>query len=330
MCKRIWFGSRSIQNSEQRTTSSNCSNSMASSSAARGRKSAEPALIWTLQRRRSSRPRKQFEKRCEHPPWPSESRRPSLLLCPVRTDATLFAFAHFTMQVHRLHSWDLTPTEAVQLQRQLADRVDAQTPLPKWDLVAGADMSYNRNEPIFYATVVVYRVSSGEVVDASDAVGRCNFPYVPGLFSFREAPGATGCIRSPRDDSRRHHGRRPRDRASAPGGDCESSGTVSECADGGLRKVAPLRNAQGTKGWGWFEVAADAPRRTDRLCRSHEEEYQAALRLSGASNRLGERAVEVVLGTTKGYRLPEPARLAHLRVNDLRRRGTCTTNDESL
>jgi deoxyribonuclease V len=45
---------------------------------------------------------------------------------------------------HRLHDWDLTPTEAVALQRELAERVDTSTPLGKCELVAGCDVSYDR------------------------------------------------------------------------------------------------------------------------------------------------------------------------------------------
>jgi deoxyribonuclease V len=33
-------------------------------------------------------------------------------------------------------------------------------------------------------------------------------------------------------------------------------------------------------------------------------------------------AVRVTLSTVRGYRIPEPTRLAHLRVNELRRAGT--------
>src|ERR687895_716957 len=68
-----------------------------------------------------------------------------------------FARRVFLMKIQRLHSWNLTPTEAVALQRELAARVDARTPLTRCDLIAGADVSYNRFSPIFYAAVVILR-----------------------------------------------------------------------------------------------------------------------------------------------------------------------------
>ncbi len=47
------------------------------------------------------------------------------------------------MKIRHLHSWDLTPTEAVALQRELASQVDTRTPLTRCTLIAGADVSYS-------------------------------------------------------------------------------------------------------------------------------------------------------------------------------------------
>jgi deoxyribonuclease V len=89
---------------------------------------------------------------------------------------------------HRLHDWDLTPTEAVALQRELAAQVDTSTPLGKLDLVAGCDVSYDRGSPWLYAAVVVVRVADLTPVESVVTRAEVKFPYVPGLLSFREAP----------------------------------------------------------------------------------------------------------------------------------------------
>ena len=89
---------------------------------------------------------------------------------------------------HTLHDWNLTPKEAVALQRQLAGRVDVHQPLKSFELVAGCDISYNRRSPILYAAIVVIRVSTLEIVEQSIVSKEVKFPYVPGLLSFREAP----------------------------------------------------------------------------------------------------------------------------------------------
>src|SRR5687767_4500977 len=87
-----------------------------------------------------------------------------------------------------LHRWDLSAGEAIALQKELARQVDTRTPLTQCELVAGADVSYNRFSPTFYAVVLVLRANDWTIVEAQHAVGESLFPYVPGLLSFREAP----------------------------------------------------------------------------------------------------------------------------------------------
>src|SRR5262249_53033483 len=47
------------------------------------------------------------------------------------------------MKIRGLTSWNLTPKEAVAMQRALAAQVDSRTPLVECNLVAGADVSYD-------------------------------------------------------------------------------------------------------------------------------------------------------------------------------------------
>src|SRR5215469_9265721 len=96
--------------------------------------------------------------------------------------------ARAAMKIHNLHSWDLTPADAVELQSQLANRIDVRTPLTRCELVAGADIAYERFSDVYYAGVVVVRVADGEVIERRCAVRRNPFPYIPALLSFREAP----------------------------------------------------------------------------------------------------------------------------------------------
>jgi deoxyribonuclease V len=92
------------------------------------------------------------------------------------------------MQYDRLHDWDQTPSEAVALQKSLRDRVRLE-PLPEEiSLVAGTDVSFDKYSEIVYAAIVVVRLPSLEVVTSAGVVTKATFPYIPGLFSFREAP----------------------------------------------------------------------------------------------------------------------------------------------
>src|SRR5947207_1346077 len=92
------------------------------------------------------------------------------------------------MDIANLHSWDLTPREAIALQKELAQQVDISRPVDACEYLAGADCSYNRFSPTLYAAVVVLRTSDWTIVETQGVKGECRFPYVPGLLSFREVP----------------------------------------------------------------------------------------------------------------------------------------------
>src|SRR2546430_5406580 len=92
------------------------------------------------------------------------------------------------MKFRRLHAWDLSQSEAVALQRELAAQVDVSAPLGRCELIAGADVSYNRFSDVMYAGVVIWRAADNSVVETAAAVTETRFAYVPGLLSFREAP----------------------------------------------------------------------------------------------------------------------------------------------
>ena len=81
--------------------------------------------------------------------------------------------------------------EAVRLQNRLAAlaaTVDTGARLGRIRLVAGADAAYQRDGERLVAAVVVLALPGLEVVEEASAEGRVTFPYLPGLFGFREAP----------------------------------------------------------------------------------------------------------------------------------------------
>lgn len=53
-----------------------------------------------------------------------------------------------------LHDWPTTETGALAVQAELAGRVDAATPLDRFDTVAGCDIAYHLEAPLLFATVV--------------------------------------------------------------------------------------------------------------------------------------------------------------------------------
>jgi len=100
------------------------------------------------------------------------------------------------VKVLRLHRWDVTPAEAREIQLRLRHRVERSDRLPRLRRVAGADVSLELAEPggwrrgqgRAFAGVVVYRFPEMEELERVSAERPLRFPYVPGLLSFREMP----------------------------------------------------------------------------------------------------------------------------------------------
>lgn len=92
------------------------------------------------------------------------------------------------MKLHRLHSWDLPPKEAIALQKKLATEViiDRAVDFDQVRLVAGVDVSVK--DGWSQAAVVVTRLPDFAVVEAVTVKRETCYPYIPGLLSFREGP----------------------------------------------------------------------------------------------------------------------------------------------
>jgi deoxyribonuclease V len=79
--------------------------------------------------------------------------------------------------------------EAVRLQVELAPSVVRSAPpgfAPR--TAAGLDVAYATDSAVVAAAVVTVSIETGEVLESATAVGVADFPYVPGLFAFRELP----------------------------------------------------------------------------------------------------------------------------------------------
>lgn len=94
----------------------------------------------------------------------------------------------------RAHDWNLTPAEAEALQRDLPAQVVARDKLGPLRLIAGVDNSYVPATETTYAGVVVLTWPDLMFVERRVSRTPTTFPYVPGLLSFREAPGILAAL----------------------------------------------------------------------------------------------------------------------------------------
>ncbi|HEY1859128.1 MAG TPA: deoxyribonuclease V [Gemmataceae bacterium] len=221
------------------------------------------------------------------------------------------------MRIRPLHTWDLTPKQAVALQRELASRVETGPSLGDVELVAGADISYNRFSPTIYAGVVVVRLKDGEVIERSGVVTKTAFPYVPGLLSFREAPAAleafAGLKHKPEavllDGQGYAHPRRVGLAShiglwlGRPCVGCAKSRLIGE--------FKPPKLAAGS----WSDLI-DKDEVIGRVVRTKTGVNPLFVSVGHKIDL--DSAVRLTLAACRGYRLPEPTRQAHIFVNELR------------
>ncbi len=222
------------------------------------------------------------------------------------------------MRIYSLHDWCVSVPEARRIQERLCGRVVRRGPRGPVRTVAGCDVSYDRGSNRFFAGVVLLGYPGLEILERRGAEGTAPFPYVPGYLSFREAPvllEALGKL-----------GRRP--------------GAV--ILDGhGLAHPRGLGLASHV---GLFLRTPTVGCAKKRLVGTHEEparERGAAAPLVRDGAEIGrvlrtragvkpvyvsvghlvglDEATELVLSASTRYRLPEPTRLAHNYVNELRR-----------
>lgn len=222
------------------------------------------------------------------------------------------------MKIHPLHSWDLSIDEALRVQQELAARVETRTPLTKCELIAGGDVAYEKDSARCYAAVVVLRAADLSVVETRDAVGEAPFPYVPGLLSFREAPVLLEAFAQV---------------ASVPDVVLLDAQGVAHprrlglACHVGLFLDVPTVGCAKTRLLGEHEEPAAAAGSAAALIERGEVVGSVVRTFDGgkplyvsAGHKIDlASAVRVVLGSGRGYRLPEPTRLADIRVKELRR-----------
>lgn len=97
------------------------------------------------------------------------------------------------MRVQQLHPWDLSPREAAELQTKLAPQLITDGEPSDIRLVAASDVAfvdrpYRRRPTLARAAVVLLSYPELELVEQHVIECPTEFPYVPGLLSFREIP----------------------------------------------------------------------------------------------------------------------------------------------
>jgi deoxyribonuclease V len=223
-----------------------------------------------------------------------------------------------------LHSWEVNPKEAIQLQRELKKKISLKKSFSKIKKVAGADVSYYKNKMI--AGVIVFEFPNLKAIEKQSFISPVNFPYIPGLLTFREGPSILAAFKKIKNepDIILFDGQgiaHPRRMGIAthlglfldkPTIGCAKSRLSGKYTSVGEEKgdYAPLKEGEEILG---------AVLRTRKKVKPIFVSPGYKIDLSNS--------IEIVLKCTDKYKLPVPVREAHLFVNQIRNKLTSCTID---
>lgn len=217
-----------------------------------------------------------------------------------------------------LHSWDISPKKAVALQRHLAGLIRVEPIAGPVRTVAGADCAFSAGGGEIIAAAVLCDADTMAVLCRGETRRPCKFPYVPGLLSFREAPAiieAVGKL-SPRPDLLM----------------CDGQGLAHPRGMGlachvGLWVDMPVIGVAKSRLCGQYgQVPAHRGGRAELMLDGRvvgavvrTRDNVRPLFISVGNRVTLDEAVAWTLRAGRGFRLPQPTRLADLLVSQLKR-----------
>jgi len=223
------------------------------------------------------------------------------------------------MDIHDLHSWKVTPSEARGLQKHLAGCVRLAPLTRRPQTIAALDCSFSSDQTQIAAVAVFMKMPKSEIIETTEAILEVAFPYVTGLLSFREAPACVEAMRKLHDipdvvlvDGQGIAHPRRLGLASHLGLwlDCPTIG----CAKSrliGQYKLIPVKK-------GKYSFLKDKGVTIGSVLCTRDR--VKPLFISPGHKITLAQSIEIVLSCCTRYRLPEPARLAHQLVTQLRKR----------
>jgi deoxyribonuclease V len=219
----------------------------------------------------------------------------------------------------------LTPRQAIAVQKELASSVIVAGGPKKVRLVAGLDAAFTVDKKHCIGGVVVWDRNNGRLIEQHTSLRELQFPYIPGLLSFREAPALTSAMRKLKvmpdlllcDGQGIAHPRRLGIAShiglitGLPAVGCAKSRLIGDYQEPGPHKgdESPLFDRD--------ELIGAVLRTRDNV---------RPLFVS-VGHKIGlEMAVQIVLSCAVRFRLPEPTRLADILVADRKREISSTAS----
>jgi deoxyribonuclease V len=226
------------------------------------------------------------------------------------------------------HNWSVSPRQAVAIQKKLGRAVRQNRPARPLRYIAGVDAAFSVDGFFCLAGVVLWDLQAGAVVESRSAVRRLTFPYIPGLLTFREAPAIIAALRRlhHRPDCLMCDGQgiaHPRRcgiathlglLAGLPSIGCAKSRLTGTCRPPGKTRGARSALMSGD------EIIGTVLRTRDRV---------KPVFVSVGTGLDLDTAVTITLACGRGFRLPEPTRLADQLVARDKRKRSLSTRPET-
>ena len=214
------------------------------------------------------------------------------------------------MQIHHVHRWDVTPAQAIALQKALRNEVVTRDQFSPVTAVAGVDVGFEEQGKVTRAAVAVLSFPGLVLQEYAIARRATVFPYIPGLLSFREIPAVLDALQQLRrlpdlllcDGQGLAHPRRF--------GIACHLGVLTDLPAIGVAKSrlvgthGPLTDDKGSR-----QVLYDKGEIIGSVLRTRRG--VRPLYISVGHRISLETAVDYVLRCTTRYRLPETTRAAH-------------------
>ena len=219
--------------------------------------------------------------------------------------------------IRNLHNWHLSPSQARQLQFELADKIRLCRLKKRPEFVGGLDCSLDKRRGLIFASAIVFSFPELERVETAGAQLPLEFPYVPGLLSFREAPVYLEAIKKVQT---------PVDLWLIDGQGIAHPRRLGLASHLGLFLNTPTIGCAKSRLIGTYdEVGTEKGNYSDLY--DKDEHIGAVVRTRDNVKPLFispghlcsiDDAIKLTLACTTKYRLPEPTRIAHQTVGKLK------------
>ncbi len=225
------------------------------------------------------------------------------------------------MKYLNLHSWEVNPQEAIKIQKDLKSNISLKKSFSKIEKIAGADVSYYKNKMI--TGIVILKFPQLEIIEKKSSVSSVNFPYIPGLLTFREGPSILAAFKKIKNEP---------DIILFDGQGIAHPRRMGIATHLGLFLDKPTIGCAKSRLSGKYTSVGE--KKGDYALLKEDEEILGAIlrtrkRVKPIFISPGHKidlpnSIEIVLKCIIKYRLPLPVREAHIFVNQIRNNLTST------